>query len=61
MTSNPPVPYDLCIISVTIQFSHSVLNVKVLEGTFNQEKDLVTAFSMIVKLRAIFGNLRLKL
>ena len=40
---------------------HSVLNVKVLVGTFNQEKALVGAFSVIVKLRVIFGNLRLKL
>ena len=28
-------------------------------GTFNQEKALVVAFSVIVKLGAIFGNLRL--
>ena len=30
-------------------------------GTFNQEKALVGAFSMIVKLRVIFGHLRFKL
>ena len=30
---------------------HSVLNVEVLEGTFNQEKDLVGAFSVIKNLR----------
>ena len=40
---------------------NSVLNVKALAGTFNQEKALVGAFSLIVKLRVIFGNLRLKL
>ena len=40
---------------------HSVLNVKVLVGAFNQEKALVGAFSVIVKLRVIFGNLRFKL
>ena len=28
---------------------NSVLNVKALEGTFNQEKALVEAFSMIIK------------
>ena len=34
---------------------------KALVGTFNQEMALVGAFSVIVKLRVIFGNLRLKL
>ena len=34
---------------------------KVLESAFNQEKALVGAISMIVKVRIIFGNLRLKL
>ena len=34
------------------------LNVKALVGTFNQEKVHVEAFSVIVKLRVIFGNLR---
>ena len=33
----------------------------VLAGAFNQEKALVDAFFMIVKLRIIFGNLRSKL
>ena len=37
---------------------NSVLNVKALEGTFNQEKALVGAFSMITNLRV---DLRLKL
>ena len=40
---------------------NSVLNVKVLVGAFNQERALVGAFSVIVKLSVIFGNLRLKL
>ena len=34
---------------------------KVLVGAFNQEKALVGAFSVIVKLCVIFGNLRLQL
>ena len=38
-----------------------VLNVKALVGTFNQMKALVGAFSVNIKLRVIFGNLRLKL
>ena len=38
-----------------------VLNMKALVGTFNKEKALVGAFSMIVKLHVIFENLRLKL
>ena len=33
----------------------------VLVGAFNQEKAQVGAFSVIVKLRVIFGNLRFKL
>ena len=40
---------------------NSVLNVKALVGAFNQENALVGAYSVIVKLRVIFGNLRLKL
>ena len=36
-----------------------VLNMKV--GAFNQQKALVGSFSVIVKLRVIFGNLRFKL
>ena len=34
---------------------------KALVDTFNQKKALVGAFSVIVKLRIIFGNLRFKL
>ena len=34
---------------------------KALVGAFNEEKALVGAFSVIVKLRVIFENLRLKL
>ena len=37
------------------------LKCKALEGAFNQEKVLVGAFSVIVKLRVIFGNLHFKL
>ena len=40
---------------------HSVLNVKALVGTFNQEKALAGASSVIVKLRINFGNLRFEL
>ena len=40
---------------------HSVLNVKALVGAFNQEKALVGALSVIVKLHVIFSNLRFKL
>ena len=40
---------------------NSVLNVKAVSSDFNQEKTLVGAFSVMVKLRVIFGNLRLKL
>ena len=38
----------------------SVSNVKARAGAFNQEKAVVRAFSVIVKLLVIFGNLRLK-
>ena len=38
-------------------FYHSVLNVKALEGTFNQEKALVGAFSVIVKTDGSFAAL----
>ena len=41
---------------------NSVLNVKALVSSdFNQEKTLVGALPVMVKLRVIFGNLRLKL
>ena len=33
---------------------HSVLNVKAVAGTFNQEKALVRAFSVITNLRVVF-------
>ena len=38
-----------------------VLNMKALVSAFNQEKALVGAFSVIVKLRVIFSNLGFKL
>ena len=44
MLTNPPVPG----IPVVYQW-YRFLNVKVLAGTFNQEKALVGAFSVIVK------------
>ena len=44
-----------------LQSRSSVLNVKALVGTLNQEKALVGAFSVIVKLRILFGDLRFKL
>ena len=40
---------------------HSVLNVKAIVAAFNQEKALVGAFSVIVKLVVIFAKVRLKL
>ena len=43
-------------------YLNSVLNVKVLViGAFNQKKILIGAFSVIVKLRVLFGINRLKL
>ena len=66
MLTNPSIPYDLCIGILILEFTsiyllwvnahlamclNSVLNVKALVG----------AFSVIVILRIIFGNLRLKL
>ena len=56
MLTNPPVPYDFCVgvpisrlltVGSTL-IKHSVLNVKALVGTFNQES-LVGAFSVIVQ------------
>ena len=41
----------------SMSVEHCVLNTKALVGAFN----IVGAFSMIVKLRVIFGNLRFKL
>ena len=46
MLTNPPVPYDFCVCVPNVK---CVLNVKALVGAFNQEKDLVGAFSVIVK------------
>ena len=40
-------PFFMC--TCLRPFENSVLNVKVLVGTFNQEKALVVAFSMIMK------------
>ena len=37
---------------------HSVLNVKALVGSFNQEKALVGAFSVIVKTDGLFYSTR---
>ena len=50
--------YLLCLHAcLAMCLFKSVLNVKALIGTFNQEKALVGTFSVIV----IFANLRLKL
>ena len=60
MITKPSVNDDLCVsipkafyllwVNACIaQCLNSVLNVKALVGTFNQEKALVGAFSMIVK------------
>ena len=57
MLTNPPILYDFCVgapISHLLTMGstpvyHSVLNVKALVGTFNQEKALVGAFSVIVQ------------
>ena len=61
MLTNPPVLYDFCVgdpnsrlLTVeSMPVQHSVLNVKVLEGEFNQEKALVGAISVIVQLRRL--------
>ena len=37
------------VFTIMVEAPNSVLNVKALEGTFNQEKALVGAFSKIVK------------
>ena len=65
MLTNPPVPYDFCagvpiscLLTVgSMPILHSVLNVKVLVGAFNQEKALVGAFSVIMKTDGSFGAL----
>ena len=59
-----PVPYDfcirgpiLCLLTVGKRiFCNRVLNVKALVASFNQEKALVGAFSMIVQLRRLIVN-----
>ena len=48
----------LLLMAFELSIVHSVLNVKTLVGTFNQEKALVGAISFD---REIFANLRLKL
>ena len=61
MLTNPPIPYDFCVgdpISRLLTLGstpvqHSILNVKALVGTFNQEKALVGAFSVIVQLHRL--------
>ena len=50
MLTNPIVPFTSTYSRLMpLQLQHSVLNVKALVGTFNQEKALVGAFSVIVK------------
>ena len=69
MLTNLPVLYDFCVgipmsrlLTVgSTPVQNSVLNMKAVVGAFNQEKALVMAFYVIVKLRVIFGNLRLQL
>ena len=59
MLTNPPVPYDLCVMDPiphwetvgSMHVQHSVLNVKAVVAAFNQEKALVGAFSVITNLR----------
>ena len=54
MLTNPSVPYDL-FISVLISQLLTVGNARL--GTFNQEKALAGAFSMIVKTDGSFAAL----
>ena len=52
MLTNLPVPYDYYYPWVNIclaEYLNSVLNVKALVDTFNQERALVGALSVIVK------------
>ena len=58
---NAKISQSLTLVLHSVLIVNSVLNVKSLVGTFNQEEALVGAFSVIVKLCVIFGNLRLKL
>ena len=46
---------------MTFASFNSVFNVKAVVDTFNQEKTLVVAFFVIVKLRINFANVGLKL
>ena len=65
MLTKPPVPYDFCVgdpISSLLTWGstpvqHSILNVKALDSTFNQERALVDAFSVIVKTHGLFAAL----
>ena len=72
MLTNPLVPYDSCVgVPISCLFTvgssivslslYSVLNVKALVGSFNQEKALAGAFSMIVKTDGLFAALILLL
>ena len=45
-----PVKHSVLIVNACVLIVNSVLNVKALVGTFNQEKVLVGAFSVLVKL-----------
>ena len=58
MLTNLPIPYDFCVNAHLAYSLNSVLNVKVLEGTFNQEKALEEAFSVITNLHV---DIRFKL
>ena len=48
MLTNPPIPYNLCVS----------LPISCLLTTFNQEKALVGAFSVIVKTDGLFYSTR---
>ena len=48
-------------VYLLVPVSHSVLNKKALVCTFNQEKALIGAFSVIAKSSRTFINLRFKL
>ena len=68
MLTNLPVPCDLCVrhpnfistyrgLTPVYYSLNSFFNVKTLVGTFNQEKALVGAFSVIVKTDGSFAAL----
>ena len=44
-------------VNILFSVQHSILNVKALDRTFNQEKALVGAFSVIVKTDGSFAAL----